>query len=212
MTVDPLADPAPAIERLPLWAQVMLAARLIRRAIGDQSAFVPACETLIDGCFGGEHGWHRGVLDVHRLPATAATGSLRAALEAALDAAFAAETSLDFSAAETACTSSALRAIGEASQAPSLNPLQARTYVVSDLDLLGFSLWRGRRRPPRAAAARDPRPPRGGGYVGKADSAMCSAIARAEVAPGEGAFLTAVTRRRWLILKSSTKVPSMSMA
>lgn len=106
MTVDPLADPAPAIERLPLWAQVMLAARLIRRAIGDQSAFVPACETLIDGCFGGEHGWHRGVLDVHRLPATAATGSLRAALEAALDAAFAAETSLDFSAAETACTSS----------------------------------------------------------------------------------------------------------
>ena len=109
MTVDPLADPAPAIERLPLWAQVMLAARLIRRAIGDQSAFVPACETLIDGwlLLGGEHGWHRGVLDVHRLPATAATGSLRAALEAALDAAFAAETSLDFSAAETACTSSA---------------------------------------------------------------------------------------------------------
>jgi hypothetical protein len=84
VTVDPLAD--------------LLAARLIRRAIGDQSAFVPACDPLIDGCFGGEHGWHRGVLDdVHRLPATAATGSLRAALEAALDAAFAAETSLDFS-------------------------------------------------------------------------------------------------------------------
>lgn len=126
----------PAVGELPLWAQVLLAGRMARRAAdGDELRRIG--EAFGAGCTGAaESGWHRRLLeDARRLPESRA----RACAEAALDAAFAAESSLDFSAAESACTSSTLRAIEEAGASPALNPLQAQILAASDVDLLRFA-------------------------------------------------------------------------
>jgi hypothetical protein len=145
-----LADPAPGIERLPLWGQVLLACRLARRAVAALPADVPederqslaeTCDALQEGCLGGaEDDWHRTLLEELRSRSFSAPAEpVRAALEAALDAAFAAESSLDFSAAESACTGSTLRAVDSCSRSPGLTPLQARILVASDVDLLAFA-------------------------------------------------------------------------
>jgi hypothetical protein len=135
------------VERLPLWAQVLLACRTAWRAAAtlppgaERDALERTCRALQEGCFGGgERDWHRALLaDVRALPPDGAAEPVRASLEAALDAAFAAESALDFSAAQTACTTSTLRAIGEAGRAPGLTPLQVQILVASDVDLLGFA-------------------------------------------------------------------------
>jgi hypothetical protein len=135
------------VERLPLWAQVLLACRTVWRAVGalpagsERDALDRTCRELQEGCFGGgERDWHRMLLaGVRVIPAQPETAAVRASLEAALDAAFAAESALDFSAAQTACTTSTLRAIDEAGRSPGLTPLQVRILVASDVDLLEFA-------------------------------------------------------------------------
>jgi hypothetical protein len=145
-----LADPDPGIERLPLRAQVLLACRLARRAVAalpadmsreEREALVATCDALQEGCFGGgERNWHRTLLAGLRARSFSAPAEpVRAALESALDAAFAAESSLDFSAAESACTGSTLRAVDSCARSSGLTPLQARILVASDVDLLTFA-------------------------------------------------------------------------
>jgi hypothetical protein len=129
---------------------VLLACRLARRAVAALPADVPederralaeTCDALQEGCLGGGEGdWHRALLAGLRSRSFSAPAEpVRAALEAALDAAFAAESSLDFSAAESACADSTLRAVDSCSRSPGLTPLQARILVASDVDLLTFA-------------------------------------------------------------------------
>lgn len=121
---------------LPLWAQVLLAGRMARRA-ADHPVLERVGDVFPAGCTGAaEPGWHRALLEeVRTLPASPA----RASAEAALDSAYAADDSLDFSAAESACTTSAQRAVDEAGGGPKLNALQAAILAGSDLDLLAFA-------------------------------------------------------------------------
>src|SRR5262245_20230123 len=99
------------------------------RRVADGPELQRICAALEDGCTGsGEPGWHRTLLaEARELPPSPG----RLSLEAALDAAFAAESALDFSAAETACTTSAQRAIAEAGASPGLSPLQAQILAAS---------------------------------------------------------------------------------
>jgi hypothetical protein len=134
------ADLTERIARLPLWAQVLLAARIAARA-SEAAPLGRFCGQLEEGCLGRlEHGWHRTLLEELRaadLPADAEP--VRPALDAALDAAFAADEALDFSAAESACTGSVLRSLAAVAASPALNPLQVQILVASDVDLLAFA-------------------------------------------------------------------------
>ncbi|MFT3684551.1 MAG: hypothetical protein QM783_06410 [Phycisphaerales bacterium] len=136
-------------ETLPLWAQVLLASRMTRRAAlwMPRSVSTRAREALVAGCDALDRCTVAGsVLADAKEALRKATsfdpdgGSYGAAtaMYYALDAAHAAESSLDFSAAETACTASVGRAIAAAADGPGLNPLQARIFITSDVDLLAF--------------------------------------------------------------------------
>jgi hypothetical protein len=105
---------------------VLLAARAVRRAGADRADY----EALEEACL-------RGSLGDYELRPDAAP-----ALAAAVDAARAAEASLDFSAAEAACLNSTLRALGYAAGAADTT-LQAAILVTSDLDLLRFATEEG---------------------------------------------------------------------
>ena len=125
---DPLAG-------LPLWALVLLAARAVRRAAltlppGEREPLLEGCDRLVDGALAG-------VLErSYRFEGGSSPVAL--ALEAAVDAAHAAEASLDFSAAETACLNSTKRALAYAAQQAETS-LQAAILVASDVDLLRFA-------------------------------------------------------------------------
>jgi hypothetical protein len=119
---------------LPLWAQVLLAARAVRRAAltlpaDEQGPLLEGCDRLVEAAREGtlERGYRY----------EGGSGSVDLALEAAVDAAHAAEASLDFSAAETACLTSTTRALAYAAQ--SAATLQAAILVASDVDLLQFA-------------------------------------------------------------------------
>jgi len=125
---DPLAE-------LPLWALVLLAARAVRRAAltlppGEQEPLLEGCDRLVDGALAG--GLERG----YRYDC--GSGPVALGLEAAVDAARAAEASLDFSAAETACLNSAKRALAYAAQSADTS-VQAAILVDSDVNLLRFA-------------------------------------------------------------------------
>jgi hypothetical protein len=120
---------------LPLWALVLLAARAVRRAAltlpaGAQGPLLEGCDRLVDAALAG--GLDRGYR------CEDGSGPVGLALEAAIDAAHAAEASLDFSAAETACVNSTSRALAYAAQSAETS-LQAAIQVASDVDQLRFA-------------------------------------------------------------------------
>jgi hypothetical protein len=137
-------------DKLPLWAQVLMASRLIRRALlalpakGSESCRA----VLLAGCDGLERCAKAGQHLRSEQPAIKRAASFQpsththmvaVAMHWAADAALAAEAALDFGAAESACSNSAWNAMTHASQSPGMTPLQARIYAAADLDLLRFA-------------------------------------------------------------------------
>jgi hypothetical protein len=141
---------------LPLWAQVLLAARMARRsALALPEADSGVRTALLEGCDALEWCTRNAraplspaaepadvrdrLLRAKRAQPTARSRGAACAFEAAADAAAAAEASLDFSAAETACSNSAWNAIAHSSAAHGMTPLQTRILLAADFDLLRFS-------------------------------------------------------------------------
>lgn len=135
---------------LPLWAQVLLAARMAHRAAlaapptvpaAQRAALVAGCEAIVRCARAGER--LKAELNTIRLAVdvqpVADLHGATLSLQAAADAAHAAHDSTDFSAAETACVNSAGNAVRHASLAKGLNPLQASIFAAGDLDLLRFA-------------------------------------------------------------------------
>lgn len=114
---------------------MLVAARAVRRAAltlpaDERSPLLDGCDRLVEATVAG------GLDRSYRYAGGA--GPVALALEAAVDAARAAEASLDFSAAETACVNSTTRALAYAAQAAETS-LQAAILVASDADLLRFA-------------------------------------------------------------------------
>lgn len=138
------------VKDLPLWAQVLMASRMVRRAVLWLPADVPenGPRVLIAGCDGidrcakaGEHlsSEKQAIARAQRFQPSTVTHAAAVAMGWAADAVLAAEASTDFSAAETACVNSAGQAMAHASESPGLTPLQARIFMAGDLDLLRFA-------------------------------------------------------------------------
>lgn len=135
---------------MPLWAQVLAASRMARRAAlalprdvpeASREALLAGCEALDRCCAAGERlsAEMPAIVRARDLrPAGALEGAV-AVFRSAADAAHAAQDSLDFSAAESACEGSVGRALHEAGGAVGLNPLQARVLAASDVDVLAFN-------------------------------------------------------------------------
>ena len=139
-----------AYRKLPLWAQVLVASRMARRAAlmlprdvpeSERAAVLAGCEALDRCCQAGER-LQGELAAIERARDLRASGAARVAAEvfrSAADAAHAAQDSLDLSAAEAACEGSVGRAIAAAGTAAGLNALQARILAASDVDVLGFN-------------------------------------------------------------------------
>jgi hypothetical protein len=143
------------IEQLPLWAQVLIASRAARRAALSlpestpahiRSALAEACDQLDTSAKRGDFTAEarRAGKRASAIRATRATEHAIESLRAAADAALAANDSLDFSAAERACTTSTFAAIARAAESPGLSPLQMRIFAASDLDQLRFACGESR--------------------------------------------------------------------
>ena len=137
--------------KLPLWAQVLMAARLLRRAgrefpavDGDAAAvrlIEAACDAATQCAKAGSISRAldkqlRGGIDFTPTPKTAPLWSAAYFL---IDAASAAAASESFSAADAACTSSVGHAFAHVSEAPNMSALRVRILVAADLDLLRFA-------------------------------------------------------------------------
>lgn len=135
---------------MPLWAQVLLASRMARRAAlmlprdvpeEHRAVLLAGCEALDRCCEAGERPGSElpAIARARDLRTTGATGLAAEVFRSAADAAHAAQDSLDFSAAEAACQGSVERAVEGAGRTPGLNPLQARILAASDVDVLAFN-------------------------------------------------------------------------
>lgn len=139
-----------AIKDLPLWAQVLIASRMARRAALwlPPDAKPAARNVILAGCDAIDRCAQAGQWLAAEKPAIKEAGdqslSGRAyqagqAFYFAADATHAAHDSLDFSAAESACVGSAFKAVACAAESPGLTPLQARIFAAADLDQLRFA-------------------------------------------------------------------------
>jgi hypothetical protein len=139
-----------AYRELPLWVQVLLASRLIRRAVlalpGDDSErprplLIEACDALESCARAGQRLKEaKAVLEkAGRIQPPAALRAVAAAMHWAADACHAANDSLDFGAAETACVGSVGRAIAELEDSPGLMPMQLHIYMAADVDQMAFA-------------------------------------------------------------------------
>jgi hypothetical protein len=140
----------PVLDALPLWAKVLAASRIARRAAlwmpnsaseNARTLLVQACDAIDRWALAGER-LKPDLAIVERAkalrPRAAEQGAVMALFFAA-DAAHAAESALDFSAAESACHSSMLKAFDAAKGAAGLNPIQVQIFIAADVDLLGFA-------------------------------------------------------------------------
>lgn len=138
------------IRDLPLWAQVLIASRLCRRAVLWLATDTPTCtrDCLLAGCDAIDRCVQLGQrpeaeLEVikravdHEPPRGAECAST--AIYYGADAAFAAESSLDFEAAESACTGSVRNTIAAVAGQDTLTPMQVHIFAAADLDLLRFA-------------------------------------------------------------------------
>jgi len=138
------------INDLPLWAQVLVASRACRRAAlwltpqtpdKVRGLLLDACD-VIDGFAKAGQRSNKEIAVIKRATDHSAKRDTRQAFSAiyyAGDAAFAAESSTDFEAAEHACTQSVLKSLACVGEQNTLTPLQVRIFVAADLDLLRFA-------------------------------------------------------------------------
>ena len=129
---------------LPLWARVLMAARLVRRALRELPAagadgeaeaeagivrkLEAACEAAA-GC--ASHGsmprsLERALRDGINFTPTARTAPLWSAMYFLIDATAAAQASESFSAADAACSSSVGHCFAHVAEAPEMSPARAR--------------------------------------------------------------------------------------
>lgn len=142
------------IGELPLWAQVLIASRVAKRAVLALPKNVEAATraTLLEGCDAIERCAVAGEWIKEERPAiqramdlqpSGAASAVGMALYYAADAAHAAHDSLDFSAAQSACVSSAWKSMQAAMGGAGLNPLQVMTYMAADLETVRFACKEG---------------------------------------------------------------------
>lgn len=142
------------MDKLPLWALVLMASRAARRAVlslrgriaeAEQRARLAGCDALDAAA---EAGSCAKVKEALRRAAsaqpTASGREVASSLYFAADAAQAAEASLDFSAAETACVNSVMKSIGEARSVKTMTALQSTILLSSDFDQLRFTCGEAR--------------------------------------------------------------------
>lgn len=138
------------IKTLPLWAQVLIASRLCRRgamwlaldASPDTRAILLAGCDAVDRCaLLGQRPQAEIVTIEHavRLVPTRETQPALGAMYFTADAATAAESALDFAAAESACTQSVLKAMNSIALQPPFSPIQLRIFAAADLSQLRFA-------------------------------------------------------------------------
>jgi len=138
-----------SINKLPLWAQVLIASRMARRAVlAVPSAATPTRKVLLHACDAMDRCAAAGEwLSAERpairkgsshQPAADAHGAKTAVYYAA-DATHAAHDSLDFSAAENACEGSVWKAIDAAATAKGVQRVQAMIFLAADLDTVRFA-------------------------------------------------------------------------
>jgi hypothetical protein len=140
--------------RLPLWAQVLMATRLIRRALrelpaGDDAAvrlMEAACDAATQCANAGSmsRALEKQLRDGTAYTPTARTVELWSATYYLTDAAAAAQASESFSAADAACTSSVGQVFAHVSESTGMSPLRVRILVAGDLDLLRFACGESR--------------------------------------------------------------------
>lgn len=142
------------IGELPLWAQVLIASRVAKRAVLalPNSVDAQTRATLLEGCdaiercaVAGE--WikaeRQAIERAMELHPSGAAGAVGMALYYAADAAHAAHDSLDFSAAQSACVSSARKSMQASMGASGVNPLQVMTFMAADLETVRFACKEG---------------------------------------------------------------------
>ncbi len=139
-----------ALADLPLWAQVLVAARLLQRAALTLRREWPVpLGALVDAAIAAMHDCAREGGGVHRLRdlidaarnergTDAATAPVRGLLWYALDALRAAEAAQDFP-VDATVTQSTLRALRELCTDARVVPLQLRVLMAGDIDLLRFA-------------------------------------------------------------------------
>ncbi len=148
--MSPAMFDSDAFDRLPLWAQVLLGSRMVRRAVLALPPDVPASQRdrwlagldAIDLC-ARDGAWSKEqrpiVAAANRVQPVVNGGSAGEAFHWIADATHAAHDSLDLGAAETACTNGVRNAIAACAQSPGMTGLQATILAASDLDLLQFA-------------------------------------------------------------------------
>lgn len=141
---------ADALADLPLWAQVLVAARLLQRAARTlRREWPPRLGALVDAAIAAMHDCAREGGGVHRLRdlidaarhergTDAATAPARGLLWYAIDALRAAEAAQDFP-VDATVTHSTLRALRELCTDTRVVPLQLRVLMAGDIDLLRFA-------------------------------------------------------------------------
>jgi hypothetical protein len=135
--------------QLPLWAQVLMAARMVRRALKELPPeeadavrlMHAACDAAVQAASAGSisHGVQNTLRSGNNFTPTARTSALWSAIYFLIDATAAAQASESFSAADAACTSSVGHAFEQLSESPGMSPLRVRILLAADLDLLRFA-------------------------------------------------------------------------
>jgi len=143
------------IRDLPMWAQVLLASRLTRRAALWLNPDTPptARELLLAGCDAVDRCVQAGersaaeLVVIERAVRHSPVRCARPVFDAMYflaDAAYAAESSLDFEAAEPACSGSVQKSMAALCELDTLNPIQVRIFAAADLDSLRFACHEAR--------------------------------------------------------------------
>lgn len=142
------------IPKLPLWAQVLIAARMARRAVlllpksfgaGDRKALLDLCDAIGEAAESGEYR-HKMMTPLAAKLDAMRRGPAGEAAEAvywALDAAGAAHGAQSFP-VDATCVRDVQNAIASASRAKELSPLQVRLFAAADLDSLRFACGEAR--------------------------------------------------------------------
>jgi hypothetical protein len=136
--------------QLPLWAQVLMAARLVRRALKELPADDDAeiVRLIAEACDAATQCATHGSIPRHLEKAlrngigfnpTAGDTALWSAMYFLIDATAAAQASESFSAADAACSSSVGHCFAHIGDSPEMSPLRVQILLAADLDLLRFA-------------------------------------------------------------------------
>lgn len=140
----------PGLDSLPLWAKALAAARIARRAAlwmpnsaseSHRSRMLAACDAL-DHCalVGSRPKPQLAIIQkATQLQSRAPEEGAALTFYYAADTAHAAESALDFSAAESGCHASMLATFTAAKCSAGMNPLQVHIFIAADVDLLAFA-------------------------------------------------------------------------